>query len=337
MRKALAVLMIVLFAFPLIMAALMSFSVSTWALDRGFFLRLVSDERIYEAVLRNSPWEREQVLENTDFHGIPGDALAIALREVVTPNYLRSQAVALVNDAFDAIEGRARTLELSIDLTPLKDRLLTDAGYRFSRSLASNLPFCAPGEESVAPGAHLPRCRRPDRTEEQTAESIADSLPAFVADLPDRYPEPPETVYFHYTPEDEFWMGFVGTNRFLWAGMILSLIAACFWVGAAFVAGENRHEIVQWLGWSLFVPAALTLICGIAIRIGAGWPWVDFGPGGWLTTDAWYGAEVAEVLSTVIRTAIKAIARGFLVTAGISLGISLGLIVWSFSIQTEEE
>ena len=81
----------------------------------------------------------------------------------------------------------------------------------------------------------------------------------------------------------------------------------------------------------------LTLIGGIAIRIAAGWPWVDYGFTSWLATDVWYSAEVAAVVTTIARTAIKAIARGFLIAGGVSVGIAVVLIAWSFSIQTEEE
>jgi len=337
MRQAIAVIMVILLVFPLVFATMMSFSVSTWALDRGFYLQLVSDERIYEAILGNTAWEEEPIFEVSELEGIPSDALAKALREVVTPNYLRSQAVAMVDRAFDAIEGGAPTLELSVDITPLKDRLRSDGGDRFARSLAANLPVCSSGQNPIAPGAQMPRCRPADLSEQQAAQLITAALPDFLDSLPDSYPAPAEIVYFDYAPDNEFWSGFVGTNRLVWASVLLALIAASFWVGAAFVGGENRRQIVQWLGWPLFVPAVLTLICGISIRIAAGWPWIDTGLGNWLATDVWYRAEVAGVLSTVVRTAIKAVARGFLVTGGVSIGISIGLIIWSFSISTEEE
>jgi hypothetical protein len=245
--------------------------------------------------------------------------------------------VALVDETFDAIEGRASTVELSVDLVPLKDRLRSAGGDRFARSLAANLPVCSSGQETFAPGAQMPRCRPADLSEEQTAQLITEALPLFLDSLPDSYPEPAQTVYFNYNRDDEYWTGFIGTNRLIWASVLLALIAASFWVGAAFVGGQNRRQIVQWLGWPLFVPAVLTLICGISIRIASGWPWIDSGLGTWLANDVWYRAEVAGVLSTVVRTAIKAVARGFLITGGVAIGISVGLIIWSFSIPTEEE
>jgi hypothetical protein len=337
MRQAIAVIMIVLLVFPLVFATMMSFSISTWALDRGFYLQLVSDERIYEAILNDTGWEGEPIFEVSEFEGIPSDALVRALREVVSPNYLRSQAVALVDRTFDAIEGKTETLELSVDITPLKDRLRSAGGDRFARSLAANLPVCGSGQSPFVAEAKMPRCRPADLSTEQTAQLITEALPVFLENLPDTYPDPTPNAYFDYSPENEFWSGFIGTNRLFWASVLLALVAASFWVGAAFVGGENRRQIVQWLGWPLFVPAVLTLIAGISIRIAAGWPWIDYGLGNWLATDVWYRAEVAGVISTVVRTAIKAIARGFLITGGISLGMALGLIVWSFSITTEEQ
>jgi len=337
MRQAIAVIIIVLLVFPLIFAAMMSFSVGTWALDRDFYLQLVSDERIYDAFIEDTDWGDEQMFEFSEFEGLPGNAMAAALQEVITPNYLRSQVVGLVNDTFDAIEGRTDKLELSMDITPLKDRLRGEAGERFSRSLASELPVCASGEQPIAPGSRLPRCRPSKLTDEEVASVIAEALPALLDSLPDRYPTPPETVYFEYALEDRFWTNFVGTNRLIWASVLLALVAAAFWVGAAFVAGENRRRIVQWLGWPLFVPAVLTLGCGVAIRIAAGLPWVESGLGYWLSTDLWSRAEIVGVLSTVARTAIKAVARGFLITGGVSLGIAMSLIIWSFSIEEEAD
>lgn len=336
MRQAIAVIMVILLVFPLIFAAMMSFSVGTWALDRGFYLQLASDERIYEAILRENAWEEAQIDEVAEIEGIPSDALVRALREVVTPNYLRSQAVSVINRTFDGIEGKTSSLELSMDITPLKDRLRSDGGDRFARSLAANLPVCSAGQTQSAAGSQMPRCRPENLSEEQLAQQITAALPDFLDSLPDSYPDPPETVFFDYTPAGEFWIGFIGTNRLVWASILLALIAAGFWVGTAFVGGENRRQIVQWLGWPLFVPAVLTLISGIAVRIAAGWPWMNYGMSGWLATDVWYRAEIAAVMSTVMRTAIRAVARGFLITGGISLGFSLGLIIWSFSVSADD-
>ena len=46
MRKAIAAILAVLLVFPLVYGALTMFSVSTWILDRSFYLGVVSDERL---------------------------------------------------------------------------------------------------------------------------------------------------------------------------------------------------------------------------------------------------------------------------------------------------
>ena len=62
MRKAVAAVLVAVLVFPLLLAALMTFSVSTWVFNRGFYLQLVSDERIYEAILSETAWEQERIL-----------------------------------------------------------------------------------------------------------------------------------------------------------------------------------------------------------------------------------------------------------------------------------
>jgi hypothetical protein len=341
MRKSIAAVMAVVLVFPLVLATLLSFSIITWALDRSFYLEIVSDERIYEPMLSDTAWDEKQVFDDLDrigeLDGIPAGALARALREIVTPHYLRSQAVRLVNGIFDTIEGRSSVTELSIELTPLKERLRGEAGERFARVLVESLPACSEGQEPLAPGGSLPRCLPPGISDDEAAQLILTGLPEFLKRLPETYPLPPESIRVDYQRANTLWLGFIGKGRLIWASVILGLIAAGFWIGAAFVAGENRREVVQWLGWPLLAPALVILAAGIALRIVAGWPWADIAPMNWIGADFWHGAEIAGVIATVVKEAVKTAARGFLTTSGIVVGISLGLIIWSYSIQAEDE
>ncbi|MBN1836681.1 MAG: hypothetical protein JW820_12575 [Spirochaetales bacterium] len=340
MRKALAIILVIVFVTPLVMGTLSLFSVSTWLLDRGFYLELVSDERIYEALLRDALRREAHVSELAGVPGldqVPADALLAALREVVTPSYLRSQAVKLVNDAFDALEGRSEYLGLDLDLAPLKEQLLGEDGRRFALELASSLPVCAAGLDPVAPGAVLYRCRPADLSVEAAAERLHTRLPEFLASVPDLYPLEPEQIPLYYGPEEAFRFGLVGTGPLVWFSIILAIVAGGFWIGAAFVGGSNRREVVQWLGWPLVAPAILMLISGLSIRAVNLWRWLPRELQGFLGAEHWYTREVSEVLLTVVLKALNTVSRGFLISGGVTIGIAVGLIVWASSIPADQE
>jgi hypothetical protein len=340
MRKAIAAILVVLLVVPLVYGTLSMFAVSTWILDRGFYLGLVSDDRLYEALLQEAR-RQERLVEApavlSRFDQVPADAMLKALREVLTPEYLRAQAVKIVNDAFDAVEGRSPYIQLAVDLGPLKTQLRGEDGQRFARALAAALPACSAGQEPVAPGATLYRCRPASMTVEQTAEVLYQRLPQFLATLPDLYPLEPEAVPLVYGPEEEFWFGLVGTGRLLWFSVILAVVAAGFWVGAAFVGGSNPRQIVLWLGWPLLPPALLALITGLTIRAASLWRWI---PGEMRTAfggEHWYSRELSEAFLSVFRTTVNTMSRGFLITGGITIGIAVGLIVWGSSLPAQRE
>jgi len=340
MRKAIAVILVILLVTPLVLGTLSLFSVSTWVLDRDFYLDLVSDERLYEALLEEAE-RREPFLGELsavqDLDQVPADALLRALREVVTPAYLRSQAVKLVNDSFDALEGRAAYLRLSLDLAPLKQQLLGPDGRRFAEALASSLPVCTSTQQPVAPGGVLYRCRPAVQSVEAAAEMLHSRLPEFLAGLPDLYPLEPEEVPLYYGPEEEFWFGFFGTGRLIWFSVILAIIAGGFWVGAAFVGGSNRREVVQWLGWPLVAPALLMLLSGLSMRAANLWRWMPREMQRVVGGEPWYTREVSEAFVSVFLKAVNAVSRGFLISGGVTIGIAVGLIVWASSIPPDGE
>ncbi|MBN1835686.1 MAG: hypothetical protein JW820_07540 [Spirochaetales bacterium] len=338
MRKAAAVILVILLVVPLVLGALWLFSVSTWILDRGFYLQLVSDERLYEALLqeadRGEPMLREPP-RIPGFDGVPPEALSRALRAVLTPSYLRSQALALVNDTFDALEGRAGNLELHLDLAPLKAQLLGQDGRRFAQHLASALPVCAPDVDPAAPEALPYRCRPAGTSVESAAETIYRRLPELLAEVPDLYPLAAEQIPSGLGPEGELWFGLAGSVRLVWISIILAVVAGGFWVGTAFVGGSSRREVVQWLGWPLVPPAILMLVSGLSIRAVRLWRWLPRELQRALGGEHWRNLALSEALAAVLDRALDVVSRGFLISGGLTIGIAAGLIVWSSFIPPE--
>jgi hypothetical protein len=341
MRKVIAAVLDVVLAVPLILAALILLALSSWVLDRGFYLRLVSDERLYTAFLDEGlPPALERAKEFVkdpyvaELDGIPPQVLAPALREVLTPAYLRGEAVRLVNEVFDALEGRRPVAPLALDLAPLKESLAGEAGGRFARTLAAALPVCAAGQAPVIAGGTLPRCRPPQANVEQTAARIRADLPRLLERFPDRYPLEPreagfagETAWYRWGPPGIRWLPV--------AAVIIALIGGGVLVGASFLAGRNRREVLQWLGWPLAVPAALVFLSGLAILLSsAGLWWVRRGPLPF--RHGWMMREVPEVGYEIARTVIRTVSHGFLASGGVALALAVGLLVAAYTLPPRE-
>jgi hypothetical protein len=117
MRSVPAALIAVFLVVPLFLAALFTVSVSTWVLDRGFYASLIDDERLYEIPAGFAKGEWEETARET---GIPLLRDPALLREVVTPAWMRTQALSVLGQAFDFIERRTGTFDPEFDLAPLK-------------------------------------------------------------------------------------------------------------------------------------------------------------------------------------------------------------------------
>jgi hypothetical protein len=336
LRKLFAAILAVVLVVPLLFAALVSFAVSSWALDRGFYVSLLSDQ------WRAAPDARLELPPLPGLQAVPEEALGAALREVLSARYLRSQAINLVNQTFDALEGRAATGALSwrVDLAPLKADLRGEAGPRFARRLAEALPACA-GATGLPAGAALPPCRPESMSSDRLAQLIVSRLPAVLDSLPDTYVLANEDLRLYHGSTNGSWYGFVGTRGLLWAAVILGVIAASFWIGVAFLAGRDRREILQWLGGMLAAPAALTLLAALGVRLawfGSGpWftrrlpYWLGSGPG--YRDGPWHlgGTRLLEVFTLLSRPFLATVGRGFLSVGAVAAGVAAGLIIWSLS------
>ena len=329
MRKLLALLLYVLIAFPLILATLIVASVSTWVLDRNFYTNLLGDTRLYEVLLSEDlpNYFNRRVVREVD--SLPVKALGDALREVVTPEYLRTQSLNIVNDAFDFVEGRDDTLDVYLDTRPIKDALRGEGGPRFARKLAASLPGCAFGQEPIAPGSTIPRCLPSNVSVEEATDIVVAALPAFLDKVPDRIQLNDRAIDMRRELRgSEFWTGLVGTNGLTVAILVLVFISGSFWYIAALVAGEDRRERLMWLGWMLIVPAILVFMIGLAINTDSASGWVRYGLNQARFDGVEYSPAFRQALIDVARNALNTIANGFLAAGGVAGAFALALIVW---------
>ena len=335
MRKLLALLLVVILVFPLTMATLSVISVSTWVLDRNFYTDLLGNERLYEVLLAEDlpNYFNRRVVREVD--SVPAQALSAALREVVTPQYMRDEATRIVNEAFDVIEGRSDALDIYLDVTPIKAALRGEGGTRFARTLAANLPTCAEGQESTVPGGTLLRCLPASVSTEEAATIIGAALPLYLDKVPDQIDLTGERINLRRDLRGVNFM-MTGQDALNMAIVVLVFIAGSFWFVAALIGGEDRRERLMWLGWSLLIPAILVFLIGLPIHSDLTTGWVRFGLNEARLDGFEYSLEFRQALIEVSRTALNTIANGFLMAGGVAGAIAIALIVWGGSTPSEK-
>jgi hypothetical protein len=340
LRKLIALLLLIVLVWPLAFATLTLLSINSWVLDRNFYVDLLDDPRLYEALLSqdlplyiNNRWFPRDI--NSD---LPPAALDKALREVMTPQYLRDEAVRIVNQAFDTLEGKSAALDLYMDLAPVKAALQGAGGAQFANVLAAQLPACAAGQEPQIAGSTLIRCRASDVSVAAATQQIVTALPAFVDKIPDQISlsRDPFDLRADWRPFNLIFLGNLGLG--MTVGLLIGLVAVV-WLVAAFIGGSNQRERLSWLGWSLMVPAALILISGIVLsaplitsNIYMGLDQARFTMEGVPYSEAFRQA-VIEITSK----ALSAVGSGFLWSGLASTLIALGLIIWGAYTRSEQQ
>lgn len=310
MRKLLALVLIVVIVAPLIAVTLGFLAVDSWILDREFYINALSNEQLYEAVLTEELPRQMNREVLTEVDSLPAGALSAALRTVVTPDYLRQQAVANTNSFFDYIEGRAPAPLLYLDIQPIKAQIAGDARPDFARALAENLPACTAGQDAVAPGGSVIRCIPTEMTVDQAAAQIEDALPRLLETAPNRIPigegvnVQSADWFINLTLRSQL-------NRFIGALLLASLLV---WLVAGLIAGNTLRERLFWLGGALLLPAIPAALLGGAFLSAPAVNAIDVN----LTGSLSYSSTFEQAVMDVVRPALSA-------TGGSLLGLGMAL------------
>jgi hypothetical protein len=333
MRRVPAILLVIFLVCPLFFAALLTVGVSTWALDRGFYLGLLNDARLYQIpdATSSASWVTADV---PGLRGLSVHSAGRAAREVITPAYMMSQATRVLNQVFDFLQGRS-ALDITLDMTPVKKALSGDAGKRFSRILAEDLPVGGNADGFTVRPRALPGSRPSSLSVEKAAVVIQAGLPTFASSIPDtvRLSDTPP-VYFPGT-----WRGgrgFSAMGFLVLADVVLLVLAGGIWTAAAFIGGANTFQRLQWFGWSLFVPAVGVFLIGLFVDLSMFSHWVSWGIESAALDAHGFGPSFVAALVDVARRALSRVGTGFLATGAIAGGIALGLLGRSWSIPAEQ-
>ena len=331
MRKTYALLIVVAVFIPLAIAVMTMISIRPWVLDRSFYEHLLDDEALYEVPLIGSiPDEFKNGMPDAltrDLFGaeaLPTKALNAALPEILTPDYLRAQSLNAIGTAFDFLDGSRSDLQLTIDVTPIKQALQGEAGGRFATSLAAALPGCGIDQTPVATGGHLPRCIAAEGSVTAASDQITAALPALIESLPNS---------IALTADTNLQMSWFRYNRFLTSGIrpavdvgivALTVMALLAWVTGAYLGGVGLRSQLKWASSSLFAPASLILVAGFTLTFAPAVTAI----GSSIATSS-YSEAYREALIRVLVAVVNQLGTGFVFVGGFACLIAFGLLVWS--------
>jgi hypothetical protein len=332
MRKFFTRLIWIALFLPLTLSAMTMSSMRPWILDRGFYEGVVNDDRVYVALLNGELANQlnQQVL--SDANRLPPGALNSALREVITLDYLRAQSGYIVNEMFDFIQGRDSTIDVSIDLRPIKAALSGAAGQRFANTLAAALPFCESKQTSVAPDGTLPRCISNHMSIAATAAQIAHALPAALENAPDNLVlNNPLNLQRNLPVLDGFLDATVRSGLDLSIVMVI-LLTILVGVVLSYMRGGDLYGNLRWLSKSLFVPAALFLVVGAILA--------NAFTANALQSTQWIGIQAADAFNQALGNMTVLIVQhagsGLLVTGALTGVIALILFMFSWRTNADE-
>lgn len=330
MRKSSALFILIVVFFPLALAAMTLTAIRPWILDRSFYERMVSDERLFDVVLNEELPGRFNQEIVTAGEQLPVAALSAALQDVVTPAYLRDQTLSVIDQAFDYVDGRVRSLDIAWDIAPIKAALVGDGGARFAEALASALPDCAVGEQPIASTGRLTRCIAANGSAAAASEQIAAALPDVLAQTPNQI-RLTNRLDLRTNWYDYSWL--LGSSiRTTLDVAVVYVVAMAALVGiiVAYLGGDGLRGRLKWLSSSLFAPASLFVLIGLVLTL----PMVVNPLSEALVANRWGGAPYSDAMREAVIGAIVPIVQqvgsGFLVTGVVSFTIALGLLIWSW-------
>lgn len=317
-------LLILLFVFvPAAFCGLMLLG-STWIAERGFYTDVLDNEELYSAFLESDlPAYLGQEVFASD--QIPAAALATGLQQAVTPAYLRDEALRIVDQVFDYLDGRTQTLQLSLNLAPIREGLGENGGQEFAQALAGALPPCPAGQQAIASGGTLLRCLPPNMSVDDATQQISKTLPEWIAEIPDQVSLGDPVDMRGDTPFDTALTSGIRTGIVAAAGSV-GVVALIFWlIGALMGAGGARGRWIL-LGVSLLIPALTVLFLGLMFSSATG-NWLQLGDNWTLQFEGRdYSREFRVAFEDTLANAVSRVGSNYMLVGAVASGVAAILV-----------
>jgi hypothetical protein len=332
MRGCLGFFFYIFITIWVIFGFLMFTAVRSWAFDREFYLDVTDNDALYEAIradglpelLANLEIEGQQVL-NPNSPAFP--ALVEATQAILPTDFLRNTTVGLVNNLFSFFENPSTGLDLTVDLTDIKNALRGAQGDAFASTYINALETCETATN--LPTNTLPTCLPQGVRPDQAIAVVRDYKSVLVNQIPDVW-DLTDNANIDYSslPSTSLVQG-VNTGF-----TVTAIVTFVLWFFNALIGGRGFKGLLMWLGGMLFLPALIVLLSGAAF----GGNVIDTIANEIITDTATSGlqasVQVQESLTLVILDALKRVGSGFLTTGIIALVVSLVLYIMGAVMRT---
>ncbi|MCD6577319.1 MAG: hypothetical protein J7K66_04810 [Anaerolineaceae bacterium] len=333
MRKFISILLTIFLVFPLLLSAQAAISITSWALDRQFYIDALAQPQVTSNLI-SSPMINKLLHDRL---GLPPEVdtseLESILKSTLTTNYMDDQVSGLINAFFDYLQGKADSFAPALDLGPVKSALEGSQQDAFLNALAAAIPPCAPGQTPSFGAEGQTACKPADISDDILVEQI---LKPAMANILSAFPdEIPLGGKFQNWKEDARWRtllpGMAAPASILLGILALVFIAVCIWYIAALIADSSWRVRLQWLGWTLFIPAALIFLLGFASQSGIPTYWIQIGLGHANLSSTPFDLELNETLKILTASALQRAGSAFQMVGGISGALATALIFWSIA------
>jgi len=333
MRKFFAGVFSFIIVFPLLLSAMAVISVTTFALDQDFYLNALDQPQVYETFL-SSQMINALMEENLGFP--PGSATAeleAVLKDILTPQYMRAQLDNLISHLFDYLRGEQPDFQPTIDIAPIKQALDGPQQDAFLTALVAAIPVCQPGQVPGFGSADQAPCKPAGVPDQLLIDQLLKpALPVLLAQVPDEVPARGEWINVLQASDwRRFIPGMAGPASLMLTTLFLVFVAVSFWYLTALIAGGSWRLRLQWLGWTLLIPAVLVFLIGFSAQSTIPSFWVRYAIQQAKIPLAALEGNLDLALDAVAKVVLARVASSFTIVGGISGALSIALVFWGLA------